>query len=67
MLLTGFEGYGGRAINPAEEVVKALDGALIAGERIDGRTLPVRYIELGPRIAALVEELRPRAVICLGL
>jgi pyroglutamyl-peptidase len=67
MLLTGFAGYGGRAINPAEEVVRALDGALIAGERVDGRTLPVRYAKLGPRIAALIEELRPRAVLCLGL
>jgi pyroglutamyl-peptidase len=67
MLLTGFEGYGGRAINPAEEVVRALDGALIAGTRVDGRTLPVRYAEIGPRIAALIEELRPRAMICLGL
>lgn len=67
MLLTGFEGYGGRAINPAEEVVRALDGAVIAGERVDGRTLPVRYAELGPKIAALIEELRPRAMICLGL
>ena len=49
------------------EVVRALDGAVIAGERVDGRTLPVRYAELGPKIAALIEELRPRAMICLGL
>ena len=67
MLLTGFESYGGRAVNPAEEVAKALDGAEIAGHRVKGRTLPVRYTELGPRIAALIEETAPRAVICLGL
>jgi pyroglutamyl-peptidase len=67
MLLTGFEGYGGRAINPAEEVVRRLDGAVIAGAEVRGRTLPVRYAEIGVRLADLVEELRPRAVICLGL
>jgi pyroglutamyl-peptidase len=67
MLLTGFESYGGRSLNPAEQVAKRLDGATIAGVRVRGRTLPVDYRELGPRMGALIEELRPRAVICLGL
>lgn len=67
MLLTGFQSYGGRAVNPAEEVVKALDGEEIAGRRVVGRTLPVNYAELGPRIAQLVAETAPDAVICLGL
>jgi pyroglutamyl-peptidase len=67
MLLTGFQSYGGRAVNPAEEVVKALDGVEIAGRRINGRTLPVNYVELGPRIGRLISETKPGAVICLGL
>lgn len=67
MLLTGFEGYGGRAINPAEEVTRRLAGTTIAGVRVEGRTLPVDYARLGPAIDGLVAELRPRAVICLGL
>jgi len=67
MLLTGFQSYGGRAVNPAEEVVKALDGEQIAGRRVTGRTLPVSYAELGPQIARLISETAPRAVICLGL
>jgi pyroglutamyl-peptidase len=67
MLLTGFEGYGGRTINPAEEVARRLDGATIAGAVVRGRTLPVRFAEIGSRIAGLIEELRPRAVIGLGL
>jgi pyroglutamyl-peptidase len=67
MLLTGFEGYGGRSLNPSAEVAKALHGAVIAGVRVEGRTLPVDYARIGPRIAALIEETRPRAVICLGL
>ena len=67
MLLTGFEGYGGRSVNPSAEVAKALDGTVIAGVRVEGRTLPVDYAGIGPRIAALIEEIRPRAVIGLGL
>jgi pyroglutamyl-peptidase len=67
MLLTGFEGYGGRAINPAQEVAKRLDGTTIAGAVIHGRTLAVSYAGLDARIAGLIEELRPRAVIGLGL
>jgi pyroglutamyl-peptidase len=67
MLLTGFESYGGRSVNPSAEVARALDGAVIAGVRVVGRTLPVDYAEIGPRIGALIEEVRPRAVICLGL
>jgi pyroglutamyl-peptidase len=67
MLLTGFQSYGGRSVNPAEEVVKVLDGLTVAGERIEGRTLPVDYRRLGPRLAELIELTQPCAVICLGL
>jgi pyroglutamyl-peptidase len=67
MLLTGFESYGGRSLNPADQVVKRLDGAEIRGVRVSGHTLPVDYQSLGPRIARLIEEIRPRAMICLGL
>jgi pyroglutamyl-peptidase len=67
MLLTGFESYAGRSLNPAEQVAKRLAGTAIAGVRVAGHTLPVSYRELGPRIAGLVAEVRPRAVICLGL
>jgi pyroglutamyl-peptidase len=67
MLLTGFESYGGRSLNPAEQVVKRLDGTEVADVGVNGHTLPVNYVELGPRIARLIEEVRPRAVVCLGL
>jgi pyroglutamyl-peptidase len=67
MLLTGFEGYGGRTINPAGEIVRRLDGARIGATPVHGRTLPVCYAEIRPRLAALIDELQPRAVICLGL
>jgi pyroglutamyl-peptidase len=34
---------------------------------VTGRTLPVSFAELGPRIARLISEAAPHAVICLGL
>ena len=67
VLLTGFAGYGGRSLNPAEEVAKALAGATVAGEAVESRLLPVDYRELRPRIEAAVAEVRPRAVLSLGL
>ncbi len=67
MLLTGFEGYGGRGLNPAAEVVRALDGETIGGETVTGRILPVDYERLATRIRELIAETAPRAVIALGL
>jgi pyroglutamyl-peptidase len=67
MLLTGFESYGGRSLNPAEQVVQRLDSTEIRGVRVVGHTLPVDYRAIAPRISQLIEEVRPRAVLCLGL
>jgi pyroglutamyl-peptidase len=67
MLLTGFQSYGARALNPAEEIVKRLDGQSIGGERVEGRVLPVDYAKLEPSIGQAIEETTPRAIICLGL
>lgn len=67
MLLTGFESYGGHAINPSAEVATTLDGAEIAGLRVVGRVLPVVHAGLADRIATLIEQTAPRAIICLGL
>jgi pyroglutamyl-peptidase len=67
LLLTGFEPYGGRGINPAHEVVGTLDGTEIAGHAVVGRTIPVAYEGLADRIRALVAETAPVVVIGLGL
>jgi pyroglutamyl-peptidase len=48
-------------------VAKRLAGTEIRGVRVIGHTLPVDYRELGPRIGQLIEQMQPRAVICLGL
>lgn len=66
-LITGFEPYGGRGLNPAAEVARTLDGACLGALQVAGRCLPVS-LEHGPRRALeLIEELSPDIVLCLGL
>lgn len=67
VLLTGFEPYGGRGINPAAEVVTQLDGCEIEGHRVVGRLVPVSFARLRRRIEELVRDTDPAAVVSLGL
>jgi pyroglutamyl-peptidase len=66
-LLTGFEPYGGRDLNPSAEVVKCLDGLEIEGHRVAGRILPVSMSPLRRRIHELMQETDPAVVLSLGL
>src|SRR5437763_7319903 len=67
ILVTGFEPYGGRRINPAAEVARALDGTVVDGFAVIGAILPVSQRGLGERLEALLAELAPAIVISLGL
>lgn len=66
-LITGFEPYGGRGLNPSGEVVHRLDGREIEGARVVGRTIPVSYRALTERIGDLVAQVEPALVLSLGL
>jgi len=66
-LLTGFEPYGGRGVNPATEVVTRLDGVEVEGARVAGRVLPVSFGALRSRIHELLREEEPEVVVSLGL
>lgn len=66
-LVTGFEPYGGRGVNPSAEVAKRVDGLEIQGHRVVGRVLPVSFRALGARIAGLLRDLDPALVVSLGL
>lgn len=66
-LITGFEPYGRRALNPSAQLARALDGTEIGGLRVIGRALPVAMTGLAGRVDALLEEARPALVIALGL
>lgn len=67
MLLTGFEGYGGRSDNPSAMVAEALAGTSIAGENIVAEVLPVTMRDIRTNIESLIDQYQPRLVICLGL
>lgn len=67
LLLTGFEPFGGDAVNPSEQVVRLLDGKTIHGVTIHSEVLAV---ESGRGPAALIqaiERVHPDAVLCLGV
>lgn len=67
ILLTGFAPYGGMPSNPASAAALALDGRRIGGARLHGVELPVSMTHVRKLLGDLIEETRPRAVICLGL
>jgi pyroglutamyl-peptidase len=66
-LVTGFQPYGGRGVNPASEVARRLDGAEIEGARVAGRILPVSFSALAAGLEALLRELEPAVIVSLGL
>jgi pyroglutamyl-peptidase len=66
-LITGFAPYGHRGCNPAAEVALAMDGKIVAGAQVIGRTLPVAYSSLRSEIEALLAEIQPAVAIGLGL
>lgn len=54
LLLTGFEPFGGDAVNPSKEIVQALDGEVIGTWQVRGMVLPVTY---GAAAAMVLQEL----------
>jgi pyroglutamyl-peptidase len=67
VLVTGFEPFGPHTMNPSEELAKALDGRRIGGCAIAGVVLPVHHADASTRVALLLAELAPLAVVHLGL
>lgn len=67
VLLTGFEPFGGDALNPSWLLAQALHGRQIAGRRIVAAQLPTAFAGSLPRLNALLTAHRPELVVCLGL
>ncbi len=67
VILTGFEPYGGRALNPSAEIVQALNGQEISGAGIAGHVLPVSLERLPRHIEEILSGPEPAAVVNLGL
>src|SRR6478609_7374875 len=66
VLVTGFDPFGGSAVNPSWDAIHALHGRDIAGHRIVGGEIPTVFGASLQRLQALMEEHRPQLVICTG-
>ena len=67
ILLTGFEPFGGEAINPSWEVARSLHGQVIAGAIVQARCLPTTFGGAPEALAKALAVVRPDLVIALGL
>lgn len=67
LLLTGFEPFLDFPVNPSEQIVRALDGHHIGEFEVVARVLPVDFEKSGPDAVRHYREVKPDAVISLGL
>ena len=65
LLVTGFEPFGGQAVNPSWEAVKALPERIGPWEIVRLR-LPVVFGEAARQTIAAAENMRASAVLCVG-
>ena len=65
ILITGFAPFGGQSINPSYEAVKTLPEQIGKAEIIKAE-VPVVFGKAGEVLAALMDQYRPDAVICVG-
>jgi pyroglutamyl-peptidase len=66
VLVTGFDPFGGSAVNPSWDAIHALDGRMVAGHRIVGGEIPTVFGASLQMLEALMEQHQPRLVICTG-
>lgn len=67
ILVTGYEPFGGRDVNPTQQLVTALAGRSLPGVELHTAVLPVVYDACVDALVAEVERLGPDAVIACGL
>lgn len=67
VLLTGFEPFGDGERNPSAEIAEGLDGAVVAGHRVAGATLPVTAAGAPRALEEAVGRHGPSLVLSLGL
>ncbi len=66
VLVTGFDPFGGEAINPAWESVKRLADASSADYKIVVRQIPTVFDRSLEHLYAAIEETKPDLVLCIG-
>ena len=67
VLLTGFDAFGGEAINPSWLVAQALHGEILQGHLVVAAQLPTEFAASGKRLSDLLRKHQPTLVFCLGL
>ena len=67
LLLTGFEPFLEYTVNPTMRIAEKLDGEQINEYHVISRILPVDFNRSGELILQWIEELKPDAVVSLGL
>jgi pyroglutamyl-peptidase len=66
ILLTGFEPFGGEALNPSWQVAQALQGERIAGTTVCALCLPCVFGQAAAVLEAALARGRPAVVLALG-
>jgi pyroglutamyl-peptidase I len=67
ILMTGFEPFGGEAVNPSWEVARALHGQSRGGAQITAVQLPCVFAQSLLALRQAIRRHRPQLVLCLGL
>jgi len=67
ILLTGFEPFFSFTVNPTMKIVEELDGTTIGKYEVTSRVLTVDFEQSGAQLIHHQEEIKPDAVISLGL
>jgi pyroglutamyl-peptidase len=65
ILVTGFEPFGGEAINPSWEAVKRLNGD-VSGVRIERLLVPTTYADSIGTVTEAIDRLHPAVVLMVG-
>ena len=66
VLVTGFDPFGGEAVNPALEAIKKLDGKMVAGARVVTRELPTVRWKAIDGLKTAIREVQPVLIIAIG-
>jgi pyroglutamyl-peptidase len=66
ILLTGFEPFGGEAVNPSWQIAQSLDGEVLEGARIVALQLPCVFGESLRVLRSGLTQHRPQLVLALG-
>ena len=66
VLLTGFEPFGGEAVNPSGEIARQLHGTVLAGHRVHGALLPCVFGAAILELKKQIRETKPVLIVCVG-